>query len=374
MSARILILGGGVGGTIVANRLARQVHHGDAEIIVADATGRHVYQPGLLYLPFSERGNSGRLARSVRQLLDRRVQFIQATAGAIDPKRHTVQVDGSLLAFDFLVLATGARLAPEKVPGFNNAHHFYDLESAVRLRGELAQFNSGRIVVGPSRKLFKCPPAPLEFILLLDDYLRRRRIRDRIELHYVYPFAEVFHFKPIARIISPLLQRRGIQATTNFNVKDIGNHTLRSHEGVDVPFDLAVIIPPHRVAPAIEKAGLAAEGWVSVDPNTLQVKEQENIYALGDVTDLPIPKTGAVARFQATSVVEGILAHLRGVGHARSYDGRGLCWIETGAGRATTMRFDYHRTAPPSGPSRVFHWAKTLLNRFYWLTIPSGRF
>ena len=177
MSARILILGGGVGGTIVANRLARQVHHGDAEIIVVDATGRHVYQPGLLYLPFSERGNSGRLARSVRQLLDRRVQFIQATAGAIDPKRHTVQVDGSLLAFDFLVLATGARLAPEKVPGFNNAHHFYDLESAVRLRGELAQFNSGRIVVGPSRKLFKCPPAPLEFILLLDDYLRRRRIR-----------------------------------------------------------------------------------------------------------------------------------------------------------------------------------------------------
>ncbi len=373
MTASILILGGGVGGTIVANRLARALRPGEATLTLIDSQDSHVYQPGLLYLPLN-REKPETLTRPLSRLLERRVQFINGTAEAIDLMRRAVQVDGRSFAFDFLVLATGARLDPERVPGFESAYHFYDPESALRLRKVIDKIEGGKIVVGPARKLYKCPPAPLEFTLLLDDYLRRRRVRDRFELIYVYPFPEVFHFKAIARIISPLLEKRGIQAITNFNLKEIRDQTIFSHEGASVSFELAVIIPPHRVASAIEEGELAPGGWISVNPTNLRVNGEENIYALGDVTDLAIPKTGAVAHAQASFVVNGILAQLRGHGDSHLYEGRGMCLIETGAGRATTMRFNYQRTSRPPKPSLVFHWVKALLNRFYWLSIPSGRF
>lgn len=373
MTASILILGGGVGGTIVANRLARALRPGEANVTLIDSQDSHVYQPGLLYLPLN-REKPETLTRPLSRLLERRIQFINGTAEAIDLMRRAVQVDGRSFAFDFLVLATGARLDPGRVPGIESTYHFYDAENALRLRHALDWIDRGRIVIGPSRKLYKCPPAPLEFTLLLDDHLRRRRLRQRFQLVYVYPFSEVFHFKAIAKILSPLLERREIQTITNFNVKEFRSHKIISHEGDSLSFDLAIIVPPHRVSPAIEESGLAPGGWVSVDPASLRVKGEENIYALGDVTDLAIPKTGAVAHGQAGFVVQGILEQLRGQGNPRSYEGRGMCLIETGAGRATTMRFNYQRTSRPPQPSPVFHWAKALLNRFYWQIIPSGRF
>lgn len=369
---KVVVLGGGVGGSIVANRLARRLRHGEAEVLVIDSTGRHVYQPGLLYLPF-DTTNPQALVRPARRLLHRRVQLFEGTVTAIDPTARTVWVNAETIVYDWLVLATGARLVPERIQGFSAAHHFFDLDGAMGLRRALQTFQGGRIVVGPSRKAYKCPPAPLEFMLLLDDHLRRGGLRDRTELHYLSPFPEVFQGKKVARVITPLLDARGIRVSTDFNLKEIRGHTLRSHEGREISFDLAVLVPPHRVAAAIETAGLAPEGWVSVDPRTLRVVGQERIYALGDVTDLPIPKTGAVAHFQAPTVVEGVLGELRGAGRLHPYSGRVLCLIETGAGRATMMGFDYDKPAQPSQPSRLYHWAKALLNRTYWATIPTGR-
>ncbi len=372
MIPRVVILGGGVGGTIVANRLARRLRRGEAEVVVVDATGRHVYQAGLLYVPFQD-SNPENLVRPVRRLLDRRVAFLEGSATAINPPAHTVQVGGETLFFDWLVLATGTRLTPERIPGFTAAHHFYDLESATRLRDALRALEVGRIVVGPARKIYKCPPAPLELVLLLDDDLRRRRLRNRIDLHYVSPFPVVFPGKRVALVIGPLLEARGIRVSTEFNAKEISNQTIRSHEGREVPFDLAVLVPPHRVAAAIEAAGLAPDGWVAVDPRTLRVAGQEHIFALGDTTDLPIPKTGAVAHFQAPTVVGGILNGLRGGGRLRPYAGQVLCLIETGGGRATVMRFDYDTPARPLQPTRLYHWMKAMVNRAYWATIPTGR-
>ncbi len=367
-----MILGGGVGGAIVANRLARRLRRGEAEVLLVDATGQHIYQPGLLYLPFNHQSPES-LSRPVRRLLDQRVQVLEETATAIDPEAHTVRVNGTAVGFDWLVLATGTRLAPERVPGFAAAHHFYDLDGAMRLREALRIFDGGRIVVGPSRKVFKCPPAPLEFMLLLDDNLRRRGLRHRTELHYLSPFPEVFQGKQVARIIAPLLEARGVQVRTAFNMKEVNGQLIRSHEGAEAAFDLAVLIPPHRVAAAIEAAGLAPEGWVPVDPHTLRVAGQERIFALGDTINVPIPKTGAVAHFQAPTLVDGILAGLRGTRQVRPYGGRVLCLIETGAGRATMMSFDYDTPARPSQPSRLYHWAKALLSWTYWAAIPSGR-
>lgn len=371
MKSTVVILGAGVGGTIVANRLARRLHRTDADILVVDGASDHVYQPGLLYLPFNNQ-DPQTLVRSLRRLLNPRVQLLHGIARSIDPAAHVVQVDGLQVRYDRLVLATGCRLTPERVPGFSSVHHFYDLDGAMRLREALRAVERGTIVVGPARKVYKCPPAPLEFVLLLDDHLRRAGLRDRVALHYFSPVAEVFQGKKVARVIAPLLDARGIRVTTEFNLKEIGDHTLRSHEGKEIPFDLAVLVPPNRVAAAIEAAGLAPEGWVSVDPHTLRVVGQERIFALGDVTALPIPKTGAVAHFQAPTVAEGIVLDLRGAGPIRTYNGRVLCLIETGAGRATMMGFDYDKPAQPAPPSRLYHWAKAVINRTYWWTIPSG--
>ncbi len=372
MRPRVLILGGGVGGTIVANRLAHRLRRGEAEVVVVDGTGRHVYQPGLLYVPFSHHDPAS-LVRPVRRLLNRRVEFVRGTATRIDPQAQTTLVEDEVLTFDWLVLATGTRLAPERIPGFSAAQHFYDLDGATRLRAVLGELEAGRIVVGPSRKVYKCPPAPLEFVLLLDDHLRRRRLRDRFDLHFVSPFPEVFPGKKVARLIAPLLDARGIRVTTDFTVKEMSRGVVHAHDGREVRCDLAVLIPPHRVTPAIEAAGLAPEGWVPVEPRTLRVAGQPRIFALGDTTDLPIPKTGAVAHFQAPTVVAGILRELRQAGRARPYAGQVLCLIETGGGRATVMRFDYDTPGGPSQPTRLVHWAKALLNRLYWATIPSGR-
>lgn len=372
MIPRVAILGAGVGGSIVANRLARRLRRAEADVLVVEATGRHVYQPGLLYLPFGM-GSPDALARPARRVLSSRVELLQGTVTAIDPGAHTIRVDGETVTYDWLVLATGSRLVPERIPGFATAHHFYDLEAATRLRDALQGFSGGQIVVGPSRKIYKCPPAPLEFVLLLGDYLRRRRMRDRTEVHYISPFPDVFQGKKVARLIGPLLDARGVRVSTQFNVKELRDHTICSHEGRQIPFDLAVLVPPHRVAEAIESAGLAAEGWVAVDPGTLRVAGQKHVFALGDTTDLPIPKTGAVAHFQAQTVVEGILAGLRGTGRVRPYTGRVLCLIETGAGRATIMGFDYDHPAQPSPPARLHHWVKALINWAYWAAIPSGR-
>lgn len=372
MIPRIIIGGGGVAGTIVANRLARRLRWEEANVLVIDAASDHVYQPGLLYLPFGD-GNSKSLVRPLRGLLNPRVELLCGTVDLIDPRANLVQVDGQRVGYDWLVLATGSHLVPERIPRFASAHHFYDLEGAARLREALRAFERGTIVIGPTRKVYKCPPAPLEFVLLLDDHLRRKGLRDRTELQYISPFADVFQGKKVARLIGPLLDARRIRVTTEFNVKELGEHTIRSHEGQQIPFDLAVLVPPHRVAGAIEAAGLAPEGWVSVDPGTLRVIGQEHIFALGDTTDLAIPKTGAVAHFQTPTVVEGILAGLRNGGRLRPYNGRVLCLIETGAGRATMMGFDYDHPSQPSQPTRLYHWAKALINRTYWTTIASGR-
>lgn len=372
MPVRVLILGGGVGGTIVANRLARRLQPEEAEVLLVDGTGQHVYQPGLLYLPFNDRRPEA-LARQVRRLLHRRVRYLQGTVEAIDPEARVVIVDGERLDYGWLVLAMGAELDPERVPGFSKAHHFYDQQGALRLREALGRFAGGRIVVGPSRKVYKCPPAPLEFVLLLHDHLRSRRQRGRTEPHYLSPYPEVFHGQAVAQVIRPLLEARGIRATTDFNVKEVIEGAVRSYEGEEVGFDLAVLVPPHRVAPAVEEAGLAPRKWVSVDPHTLRVVGCERMFALGDITDLPIPKTGAVAHLQATAVVTGLLREIRGAGAVRSYRGQVLCLIETGAGRATVMNFDYDKPGRPSRPSRVVHWAKAALNGLYWVTIPQGR-
>lgn len=370
--ARILILGGGVGGSIVANRLARKLRSSEAQITVIDPANRHVYQPGLLYLPFNKRDPQS-ITRRMRRLLDRRIELIEGTVDSINVSAQSVSVGGDSISYDWLVLATGSQLLPESIPGFINAHHFYDMAHTAQLREAFRNFNGGRIVVGPAADTYKCPAAPLEFMVLLDNYLRKRRLRDQTELCYFSHLPEVFGANSIAQIMLSRFEKRGIQTELNFKVKEIEASAIHSHEGATLAFDIAVVVPPHGVAPAISGAGLTPDGWVTADPYTLKVTGQENVFALGDVVALGRPKTGSVAHYQAPVVVDWLVAMIRRKGRVRLYDGHVLCLIETGKGRATKMNFAYAKDGSATRPSRFSHWMKSMLNRLYWIAVPSGR-
>lgn len=397
MPQRIVIVGGGVGGTIAANIVARALHPDEAEITVVDATGEHVYMPGWLYLPFN--GSEGlQLAHQERTLLNRRVRLAIGQVTKIDPAnreltlapgpgRHEIGgLDGATqqatLPYDYLVIGTGARLAPEDLPGLvegeGHWHDFYSLEGALRLRAALHQFEGGRIAIAVGGIPYRCPPAPLEFAFLLEDWLTKHGLRERTEVHYLYPINRVFTIESVAEMVTPLLDQRGIKYTVFFNAEEVDteHRVIRSLEGEEVPYDLLVMVPPHRGQRVIEASGLGdPQGWIATHRDTLEVKGQERMFALGDATDLPVSKSGSAAHFEAKVVAQRLIAAVRGEEpdprHA-TYDGEVMCFLETGHNAATQLVFDYEHPPRPPRPSRFYHMEKQLFNRAYYHIVPQG--
>jgi sulfide:quinone oxidoreductase len=376
MPARIVVLGGGVGGTLTANLLDRDLGR-DAHVTVVDPTGMHAYQPGFLYVALGE-ANGRWLTRDERGLLRRGVELAVDAATGIDPSAGVIRLEhGSTLPFDYLVLATGARLLPERVPGMaEGAHHFYSLEGALRLREATRRFRGGHILVGVAGIPYKCPPAPVEYILLLEEHLRRRGIRERSELTLLSPLSRAFTVEAASELVQPIMERRGIGLQTFFNVEtvDPDAHVVESLEGEKAEYDLLVLVPPHRGQQVIEDAGLGdAGGWIPTDRGTLEVEGPENVFALGDATNLPISKSGSTAHFEAPVVASRIASLVRGTAPRTNYGGRVMCFLETGGRKATALRFDYEHPPVPPTPSVLWHSAKWMFNRLYWVTVPQGR-
>src|SRR5947209_19173229 len=309
MPKHVVIVGGGVGGTIVANLLSRHLSSTEAQVTLIEMTGKHAYMPGWLYLPFNHEGlDSDHILRDERGLLDRHVQHIRGMVSKIDPTNRELHVqtrpglDESMetggavdatYAYDYLVLATGARLAPADLEGLSGHegdgwHHFYSAEGALRLREALSQFEGGRIAITIGGIPYRCPPAPLEFTFLLDEWLTKHDLRSKTELHYLFPLPRVFPIETVAEVVTPLLEERDVKYTVFFNAENVDTEkkVVSSLEGEEIPYDLLVIVPPHRGAKVIEESGLGDEqGWVPTDRATLEVKGWEQVYALGDATD-----------------------------------------------------------------------------------------
>ena len=376
MPARVVVLGGGVGGTLVANLLDRELGR-DSKVTVVDPTGMHHYQPGYLYVALGQA--DGRwLIRDERTLLRPRVELAVEEAVLVDPQARTVNLKrGGVLEWDYLVIATGARLVPSAIPGLlEAAHGFYSLEDAERLREALRVFKGGRIRVGVAGIPYKCPPAPVEFTLLVEEYLRRRGIRERSEVTLLSPLNRAFTIESASKLIAPIMQRRGIELMTFFNVESVDPSagTVESLEGEKVEYDLLVLVPPHSGADVVGLSKLGDEsGWLPTDKHTLQVGEDSGIFALGDATNLPISKSGSTAHFEAPVVASRIASMVRGTAPKINYGGRVMCFLETGNGRATALRFDYEHPPTPPQPSRAWHLAKWMFNRLYWVTVPQGR-
>jgi sulfide:quinone oxidoreductase len=382
---RILIVGGGVGGTLTANllvrRLGRRIKAGDVQVTVVDATGQHVYQPGFMYIAMGgERAE--RLERKERSLLDKRVQLVVGKVGRIDEAAQVVTLeDGLPLPYDYLVLASGSRIVPEAIEHFDTeAHHFYSAEAALELRHALDAFTGGRIVIGIAGMPYKCPPAPLEVAFLVESELRDRGLRGKSEIDFLSPIGRAFTIETVSDMATPILAEKGIRLNTFCNVETIDpeRKVVQTLEGEDFPYDLLILVPPHRGQQFLIDSGLAPApgGWLPTDRATLQVGGRPNVFALGDATDLPLSKAGSTAHFEAPVVAERITAAVEGrepQGKHADYEGKVMCFFEVGDGKGTLLQFDYDHPPKPPKPNRLWHLGKIVFNKTYWHTVPKGR-
>src|SRR6188472_418135 len=382
---KILILGGGVGGTLTANllmkRLRRRVKSGDVTITVVDQSGEHVYQPGFMYIAMGGE-RAAKLQRPERGLLDPRVSLVVGEVASVDETARMVHlVDGERIAYDYLVLATGSRIVPDDIDHFTTeAYHFYTAEAAARLRSALDAFDGGRIVVGIAGMPYKCPPAPLEVAFLIEAELRERGLREQSELHFCSPIGRAFTIESVSEMATPILADKGIELHTFFNVETIDpdRKVVQSLEGEELPYDLLILVPPHKGAQFLIDSGLAPApgGWLPTDRATLQVGGRSNVFALGDATDLPLSKAGSTAHFEAPVVTERIVAAIEGrapAGKHADYLGKVMCFFEIGDGKGTLLQFDYEHPPKPPKPNQLWHLGKIVFNKTYWHTVPKGR-
>jgi sulfide:quinone oxidoreductase len=363
MGNRILIVGGGLAGTIVANGLCRQLgkqlRSGDVSITMLGTSDQHLYQPGLLYVPFGKIRES-ELFRDQRKVLDKRVPYHidPATNIDVDAKKVTTQ-SGKVHDYDYLVIATGSRLMPQAIPGMEEgAHWFYDLDGARKMREALDGFEGGKIVVNVNVP-HKCPVAPLEISFMLHDYLTDKGVMDKSEITYTYPIGRLHSLEPVAEWAKPAMDESGIKYETFFNTKEVdpAAKTITSEEDVTLDYDLLVTIPPHNGAEVITDSGLGDGREDSTD-----------VFVCGDTTNIPISKAGSTAHFEADTIVDNLVSLLTEGRWARNYDGKVFCFVETGMKTGTYVWFNYTTPPNPGAPSQMIHWFKLAYNRLYWLS------
>jgi sulfide:quinone oxidoreductase len=391
---RIVVLGAGTGGTIVANRLRRVIATEEASITSVDHDDRHLYQPGLLFVPFGLT-RPDEIVRSRRAQLASGVDFLLDEIDHVDVAAHRVHLaSGRELAYDVLIVATGAVLAPEETQGLTgpdwmrNVFTFYSLEGASALGAKLATFERGRIVINMIEMPIKCPVAPLEFCFLADWYFRERGLRDQVSISLVTPLDGAFT-KPIAtKHLDGMLAERHIELVTGFNTGAVDAETgeLVSYDERRVPYDLAVVIPVHNGAPYVVRSeGLGdALGFIDTDPHTLQSRVAPEIFVIGDAASIPTSKAGSVTHFEGEVVVENVRRFLADQTLDGSFDGHSNCFIETGFSKAMLIDFNYdvepetgHYPGPVGLPllkeSRLNHVGKLLFQWLYWHALLPGR-
>jgi sulfide:quinone oxidoreductase len=394
MTKKLLILGAGTGGTIMANHFARRLDRSEWSVTVIDRDDAHYYQPGFLFIPFGFT-TIEKITRKKSKFLPKGVEFIISEVERIDPSGSAVILaDGRKIAYDFLLIATGAKIAPSETPGMldgwrDSIFDFYTAAGAVALAEKLKDFKGGTVTVHITEMPIKCPVAPLEFVFFADYCMGRNKMRDRAEIVFVTPLSAAFTKPVAAEKLGALLEERNIRTVTDFAVEhiDAAARKLISFDNREVPFDLLVTVPVNMGDELIERSGMGDElRFIPTDPHTLRSKRHENVFVIGDTTDLPSSKAGSVAHFQSELLAENVLRAIKNEPLAAEYDGHSNCFIETGGRKAILIDFNYEVEPLPGRfpfpvigpmpllkPSRLNHLGKLAFRWIYWNMLLKGR-
>ena len=392
---RLLILGGGTAGTMAANRLRKRLDRAEWEITVVDQSDAHVYQPGNLFVPFGIYQPHD-LVKPRRRFLPDGVELVLGEIDRVEPDHDRVLLaDDRSLPYDYLIIATGTTPRPDQTPGMigpewrRSIHEFYTLEGATALASRLADWEGGRLVVHIVDMPIKCPVAPLEFTFLADAYFTERAMRDRVSMVFVTPLDGAFT-KPIAsKHLGGILDDRHVALESDFMVERIGAEakTLVSYDEREVPFDLLVTVPLNMGADFVGRSGLGDDlNYVAVDKQTLLAKGHENIFAIGDASDIPTSKAGSVAHFSIELFEDNFVSHVHGRPMTKLFDGHANCFIESGHGKGMLIDFNYDTEPLPGkyplpgfGPfsllreSEANHWGKMTFRWVYWNLLLTGK-
>ena len=390
----LVILGGGTAGTMAANKLRDRLAAEDWRIVVVDKDDNHDYQPAYLFVPFGI-NKSKHVRRSRHSFIDDGIELLMGEIDRVDPEGKQVHLaDGRELDYDYLVIATGTTPRPDQTPGMlgpewrKSVHDFYTYEGMLALKKALKEFRGGRLVMHITELPIKCPVAPLEFVMLADDYLTKKGLRKATEIVYVTPLDGAFT-KPVAsRELGHHLSKRGIKVEPDFMIESVDPEAkvIRSYDEREIAFDLLVTVPLNMGADYVARSGLGDElNYVPVDKHTNQSTAYPNIFALGDGSNLPTSKAGSVAHFSVEVFVENFCQLAAGQPMTHSFDGHANCFVESGKNKALLLDFNYE-TEPltghfpfPVGPmsllkeSRTNHLGKLAFRHVYWNVLLPGR-
>jgi sulfide:quinone oxidoreductase len=384
----LVILGAGTAGTMMASHLKKELNKSDWAITIVDQYKTHYYQPGFLFLPFDTYKPED-VKKSIDEFIPKGVKLIREKIDVIDKDSDTVVLEGGKkLKYDILIIATGTKTAPEEVQGllgdywYKTIFDFYTYEGALALRDKLRVWKGGKLVIHLTEMPIKCPVAPLEFAFLADSFFIKKGMRDKVDITYVTPLSAAFTKEKSAEALGYLLKEKNIKIVTDFAIEHADGESgkIVDYGGEEVPFDLLVTIPTNMGDELMARSGFGDDmNYVPTDKNTLQTKVKENIFALGDCTNVPASKAGSVAHFQAEILTENILRYIEGKELKPDFDGHANCFIETGHGKALLIDFNYENEPVKGkfpfagiGPmsllteSRLNHWGKLAFRWIYW--------
>ncbi len=394
---KILILGAGTAGTLMANKLYKALNNEVWSITIVDRDDQHYYQPGFLFIPFGIY-QPGEVVKPKQNFIPEGVNFIINEVDQIYPEKNEVRLaDDVVLKYDILVIATGTIPVPEETPGlkgklwYKDIFDFYTFEGSTRLAEKLKEWEGGKLVINLAETIIKCPVAPLEFAFLADAYFVEKGMRDRVEIFYVTPLSGAFTKPKATAMLSQLLEEKGIKVVPDFYLEHVDEEqkVLVSYDEQEVPFDLLVSIPVNKGDQAIERSNMGDEdglNFIPTDKETLKSKSFENVFVIGDATNVPASKAGSVAHFEGEILIENILSYIAGEPLEAKFDGHSNCFIETGFGKASLIDFNYTTEPLPGvfpfpvvGPmgllktTRLNHYGKLMFKWVYWHMLLTGK-
>jgi sulfide:quinone oxidoreductase len=391
---RIVILGAGTAGTMMAAKLRLALEPDEWKVTLVDQDDVHVYQPGLLFIPFEIYGPRD-LTQPRTRYVPSGVDFVMSEIDVIEPDQNRVRLmSGQELPYDFLIISTGSRMDLSETEGLDgegwrkNVFDFYTLDGATALGERFKNWKGGRLVLNIVEMPIKCPVAPLEFVFLADWYFHEVGIRDKVEIVYATPLEGAFTKPRASRMLGGLLEEKNIVVEGEFAAGEVDSAkgVLSSWDGREVNFDLLITIPTHKGSEAIARSDMGDElDFVPTHRHTLQSQNWHNVFVIGDATDLPSSKAGSVAHFQGEVLQENVLRAINERDLLPAFDGHANCFIETGFGKAALIDFNYETEPLPGkfplpgigpfdllGESQMNHWGKIAFRWMYWNVLIRG--